>query len=209
MEGAAMLEPVEVIEPIPDQASARQKKRNRTIFIFCAISAFNIALFALFWTQLLTPASHPAPAPLVGQPAPNFSLTLLHPSSAPSGKSTFSLADLKGRPAVLNFWASWCDPCKQETPLLESAWKQAQAQGKAIIFLGIDYQETSEKASSFLQAYSVTYPAVLDGDGSVGSKYFIAGLPQTIFINSNGIVVSRTSGQLTTQSLASGIQSIT
>src|SRR5262245_23448764 len=76
----AMPETAEAIEPIPDQASAHQKKRQRTIFIFCAVSAFNVALFALFWTQLLTPATHPAPAPLVGQPAPNFSLALLHPA---------------------------------------------------------------------------------------------------------------------------------
>lgn len=202
-----MSEIAEAIEPIPDQISAGQKKRKRTILIFCAVSAFNIALFALFWTQLLTPAAHPAPAPLVGQPAPNFSLAMLHPSS--SGRSNFSLADLKGRPAIFNFWASWCDPCKQETPLLENAWKQAQTQGKNIIFLGINYQESDQNASNFLQAYGVTYPTVLDRDGSVGSKYFIAGLPQTVFIDRNGSVVSRIAGQLTAQSLANGIQSIT
>lgn len=187
------------------QQSARKNKRKRRIVIFCVVSLLNVGLLALILTQLLTPATHSVTDPLVGHPAPNFTLVLLH---SDSGKSALSLSNLKGKPIVLNFWASWCQPCKEELPLLENAWKQIQAQKKNIVFLGIDFQESNSDASSFLLQHGITYLAGLDADGSIANKYRVSSLPQTIFIDRNGTVTSREPQELTTQELSRNLQSI-
>ncbi len=196
----------ELAESTPVQGSEQKNKRKRRIILFSTASLINVGLLAFLLTQLLTPASRAPSDPLIGHPAPNFSLTTL---SSNSQKSTLSLSTYKGRPVVLNFWASWCDPCQQEAPLLESAWKQAQSQGKDIVILGIDFQEANNDGLHFLQSYDITYPAVADIDGSVAGKYDVAGLPVTIFIDRNGMVVSSVRQQLTSQALASNLKLIT
>jgi cytochrome c biogenesis protein CcmG/thiol:disulfide interchange protein DsbE len=188
-----------VQEPLP------KNKRRRRMLIFGGVSLLNVGVLALILTQLLTPAPNSGSDPLVGHPAPNFSLVMLRPDT---GKSMLSLSNFKGKPVVLNFWASWCEPCKEELPLLESSWKQLQAQGKDVVFLGIDFQESSSDATSFLQQYGITYPAVLDANGSVAIKYGVTSLPQTIFISRNGTVTSREPRELTAKVLSSNLQLI-
>jgi len=195
----------ELIENAPVQESMRKNKHRRRIVIFCVVSLLNVGLLALILTQLLTPATHSVSDPLAGHPAPNFSLVMLN---SHSGKSALSLSDFKGKPVVLNFWASWCQPCKEELPLLENAWKQMQAQNKDIVFLGIDFQEASSDAMSFLQLHGITYLAGLDANGSIASKYGVTSLPQTIFIDRNGTVTSREPQELTSQELSRNLQSI-
>ena len=185
--------------------SVRKNKRKRRIVIFCVVSLLNVGLLALILTQLLTPATHSVSDPLVGHAAPNFSLEMLH---SDFGKSALSLSNFKGKPIVLNFWASWCQPCKDELPLLENAWKQMQAQKKDIVFLGIDFQESSSDATSFLQQYGITYLAGLDINGSIASKYRVTSLPQTIFISRDGSITSREPQELTAQELSRNLQSI-
>jgi cytochrome c biogenesis protein CcmG, thiol:disulfide interchange protein DsbE len=189
--------------PVPE--SVRKNKRRRRILIFCVVSLLNVGLLALILTQLLTPAPNSGSDPLVGHPAPDFSLAMLRPDT---GKSTLSLSKFKGKPVVLNFWASWCDPCKEESPLLESTWKRLQAQGIDVVFLGIDFQDSSSNGVNFLQLYGISYPSVQDVDGSVAIKYGITSLPDTIFINRNGTVVSRVLRELTAQVLSNNLQLI-
>ena len=187
---------------IAENASA-QKRSQRKMFIVGIVILVNVALLAFLLTQLLTPA--PSSDPIVGHPAPNFSLAALEPAT---GKGTLSLADFKGKAIVLNFWASWCVPCKEELPLLENTWKQMQAQGKDVIVIGIDFQEASSAATSFLQQNGITYPAALDASGSVGSTYGITSLPDTFFINRDGIVVSKELREITAQTLANNLKLI-
>jgi cytochrome c biogenesis protein CcmG/thiol:disulfide interchange protein DsbE len=201
MPEAAEQEPVQ--EPVPKPVE--KKKQGRKILLFCGISLVNVGLLVLLLTQLLTPAKVAATDPLVGRPAPNFSLAMLTPQHS---QSVLSLAELKGKPIVLNFWASWCAPCKEEMPLLEQTWQQLQAQEKDVVFLGIDFQEPGSTAASFLQLHNITYPIVLDTDGAVTLKYGITGLPQTVFITRQGTVASRVPGELTAQTLAHALQSI-
>lgn len=189
--------------PVPE--SVRNDKRRRRILIFCVVSIVNVGLVALILTQLLTPAPHVVSDPLIGHPAPDFSLAMLRPDT---GKSTLSLSNFKGKPIVLNFWASWCAPCKEEAPLLENTWKQAQARGKDVVILGIDFQDSNNASLSFLQSYSITYPTALDADGSVASTFGVTSLPQTIFINRNGMVTSREPRELTAQVLTNNLQLI-
>jgi cytochrome c biogenesis protein CcmG, thiol:disulfide interchange protein DsbE len=195
----------ELAENAPVQGLVRKNKRRRRMLIFCVVSLVNVGLLALILTQLLTPAPHSGSDPLVGHAAPNFSLAMLRPNSR---NSALALTNFKGKPVVLNFWASWCDPCKEEAPLLESSWKQMQAQGKDIVFLGIEFQDSSNDGIRFLQLYSITYPAARDADGSVSIKYGLTSLPQTIFINRDGTVISREARELTAQVLSSNLHLI-
>jgi len=195
----------ELAENVPTQESAVKNKNNRKILLFCLVSMLNVGILTFILIQLLTPAIHSVTDPLVGHPAPNFTLVLLHNDS---GKNTLSLSNLNGKPIVLNFWASWCQPCKEELSLLENAWKQMQAQNKNIVFLGIDFQESNSDASSFLQQHGITYLAGLDTDGSIANKYGVSSLPQTIFIDRNGTVSSREPQELTSQELSKNLQLI-
>jgi cytochrome c biogenesis protein CcmG/thiol:disulfide interchange protein DsbE len=193
----------ELAENVPAQGSVRGHKHKRRILIFCAVSLLNIGLLVLIWTQLLTPATGTQSNTFIGHAAPNFSLAMLRPSNK---QSMLALADFKGKAVVLNFWASWCEPCKEEAPLLERTWKQVQ--GKNVVFLGIDFQESNSNAIGFLQSYNVTYPTVLDARGSVANKYDVNSLPVTIFIDGNGIVKSKEAQELTAQILASNLRLI-
>lgn len=189
--------------PAPDQA--QKKKRPRKLLILGGVCLVNVVLLVVLVSQLLTPASNTPSDPLVGHPAPGFSLALLSPQN---NKSTLSLAELKGKPVVLNFWATWCAPCKEELPLLEQTWAQLQAQGKDVVFLGIDFQEAASDAAAFLQPYGITYPILLDVDGAVTIKFGITALPQTVFINRAGGVASRIPGELTSQTLSNSLRLI-
>lgn len=195
----------EINESMPVPEAVGKRKRGRKLLIFGAITLINVGLLIVLVTQLLTPASQANADPLIGHPAPTFALTTL---SSQVSTTTLSLASLHGKPVVINFWASWCSPCKEEAPLLENSWKQMQAQGKDVVFVGIDFQEARPEALSFLQAYNITYPLVLDTHGTVAEKYDITGLPDTIFINRSGTVVGKVSQQITSQLLTQNLQLI-
>lgn len=195
----------EQAENISVEESGRKKKRTRRVLIFCGITLLNVGLLALLLTQLLTPAQQAPSDPLLGHAAPGFSLAAVDPSA---GKRELALADFAGKPVVINFWATWCEPCKEEIPLLETTWKKLHAEGKDVVFLGIDFQEASGDVAPFLQQYGITYPVLLDANGSAASKYRIASLPDTFFINRQGKVVSKVLQQLTDQALTKGLQLI-
>ena len=93
------------------------------------------------------------------------------------------LSDLKGTPVVINFWASWCTTCKDEQPLLESAWRHYK--GK-VMFLGLSHLDQDKNARAWLQCYNVTYPNALDKGGKVYNAYHVQGVPETFFIDANG-----------------------
>ncbi len=192
----------ELAENTPTPELVQKKRRPRKWLILGGVCLVNVALLVVLVSQLLTPAPTTSSDPLVGHPAPGFALTLLAPQGS---QSTLALADLKGKPVVLNFWATWCAPCKEELPLLEQTWTQLQAQGKEVVFLGIDFQEAASDATAFLQQYHITYPILLDSDGAVTLKFGFTALPQTIFINRAGVVAKRIPGELTSQTLSNSL----
>jgi len=126
--------------------------------------------------------THQTPPPKVGAPAPEFSLPQL------DGKGPLSLASFRGKTVVLNFFASWCDPCKREAPVLEKLWQQDRSRN--LVVLGVDANDSHGDALRFVHAHGVTYPVVSDPNGSVASNsYGIANLPVTYVLNPKGRIV--------------------
>src|SRR6266567_1418863 len=190
----------------PQTTHAHTKRSRRRLGFFLVISLVNVGFLVLLASQLLTPAQTQhqgtASGPLIGHPAPDFTLPLLDPSSA----STLHLAQLKGAPLVINFWASWCDPCKEEAPLLQQTWQQVQPQG--VQFLGIDYEDAQSNARAFLHHYGITYPNVTDSSGSVAILYGVAGVPETYFVNRHGVIVQKITGALNQPALQQAITAL-
>jgi cytochrome c biogenesis protein CcmG/thiol:disulfide interchange protein DsbE len=187
---------VEGITQSQNEVAARSRKRRTTTFV--AVCILNIALLVLFCTQLLTPAHNQNQAhtsssglgdigsPLIGKSAPDFTL----PMVKPAGSATIHLAAFKGKPIILNFWASWCSPCNDEAVFLQKSWPALKAQG--IVFIGIDGQEKTSDALKFLQKYAISYPNAQDTlTSEVASDYGVTGFPETLFIDRAGIVVAK------------------
>jgi cytochrome c biogenesis protein CcmG, thiol:disulfide interchange protein DsbE len=128
----------------------------------------------------------------VGQPAPDFALADL------DGKPV-RLADLRGRPVIVNFWASWCGPCIEEFPLLQAAATRHRADGLAVI--GIVYRDNSEAARAFMTRMGATWPTAMDPGDQVAQRFGIYGPPETFFIDRNGVVRGRQIGQLSASDL--------
>jgi cytochrome c biogenesis protein CcmG/thiol:disulfide interchange protein DsbE len=99
-----------------------------------------------------------------------------------------SLADYKGKVVVLNMWASWCDPCREEMPLLQKVHQQISAKGGVV--LGVDTQDASEKAIGFLKETKATFPSVRDRDRTYGRDFGVTGYPETFLIDRKGRVAA-------------------
>ncbi|HZS31575.1 MAG TPA: TlpA disulfide reductase family protein [Gaiellaceae bacterium] len=144
--------------------------------------ALAIAAVGVLGGLLVWKLTHQTPPPKVGKPAPAFALKRL------SGGGTVSLRSLRGKTVVLNFFASWCGPCKREAPVLEQVWRQDRSHN--VVVLGVDANDSRGDARRFVRAHGVTYPIVFDGGGTVaGSRYGISNLPDTYVLNPAGRIV--------------------
>jgi cytochrome c biogenesis protein CcmG, thiol:disulfide interchange protein DsbE len=101
---------------------------------------------------------------------------------------TLSLGSLRGKAVVLNFWASWCVPCKEEAPLLEQAWREHRDRG--LVVLGVDARDFKGDARKFMRRFGLTYPIVHDGPGATLGRWGVTGFPETFFIDRAGKVVA-------------------
>jgi cytochrome c biogenesis protein CcmG/thiol:disulfide interchange protein DsbE len=114
------------------------------------------------------------------------------------------LTELRGTPIVLNFWASWCDPCRAEAPILERGWKAARPQG--VMFLGLDMQDVPEDALGFIHQFGQDYPSVRDPTKDSARRWGVTGIPETFFISRRGDVVGHVIGTVTGRQLADGVR---
>jgi cytochrome c biogenesis protein CcmG/thiol:disulfide interchange protein DsbE len=121
--------------------------------------------------------------PEAGQVAPDFELAF-YDGYEWKNLSQASLADMRGNIVVLNFWASWCTPCRMEANLLESAWQKYRDQG--VIFLGVAYADAEPKSLAFLEEFRISYPNAPDLRSRISADYEITGVPETFFVDRQG-----------------------
>ena len=140
------------------------------------------------------------PSPLVGRPAPAFAL----PRIGDGGELT--LAELRGRVVVVNFWASWCVPCREEAAALEAVWLHFREAG--VVVVGINIQDTDVAARRFLAATRPSYTNLVDLKGSTSIAYGIYGVPETFVLDREGRIRARKVGAVTADGLAREIAAI-
>jgi cytochrome c biogenesis protein CcmG/thiol:disulfide interchange protein DsbE len=128
--------------------------------------------------------------PVAVRTAPDFELALFGQPGGPSGRWRLSE---QGRPAVVNFWASWCIPCEDEAPVLEQV---ARRYRDRVAFVGIDVQDSDASARAFLERFRVTYPNGQDPDGAISIDYGMSGVPESYFISRDGRIVRKWAGPL-------------
>jgi len=157
-----------------------------------------LACVAGMLALLVWKLAHQQHAPPVGSKAPAFTLPRV------TGAGSVSLASLRGHPVVLNFWASWCIPCKSEASVLERDWLRYRSRG--IKFVGIDYHDGSSDARTFVSAHDLTFTMLDDGPGGVTGSYGITQVPETYILNANGKIVAHLAGPINDAAFAAQFQ---
>lgn len=127
------------------------------------------------------PVGAPGSGPEVGLTAPDFTLELM------SGGQV-SLSSLRGNAVVINFWASWCGPCRAEMPAIENIYNEYKQQGLVVLAVNATIQDSLIEAQAFVTQYGLTFPILLDSDGTVSNAYRLSGLPTTYFIGRDGVI---------------------
>jgi cytochrome c biogenesis protein CcmG/thiol:disulfide interchange protein DsbE len=130
--------------------------------------------------------------------APDFALTL-YPDHSGGYPSPLALSALRGKVVVVNFWASWCLPCRDEALLLQQAWQRYHDQG--LVLVGVGYNDTEPNALAYLAEFDVTYPNGPDLRGVIGQRYRVQGVPETWFVDRAGQIVHVEIGPLTQEKL--------
>ena len=169
--------------------------------VFLSIGLLLIGLISLMAWGLAnkTPVTARSGITRVQQPASDFTLQLF-------SEGQISLSELRGQPVVLNFWASWCPPCREESVALERAWRAYRESGVWIV--GVDIQDTDQEARTFLREFGVTYPSGPDPDGQITVAYGVIGLPTTFFVSREGTIERRWVGAISEERIVSWIDEL-
>ena len=154
----------------------------------------------------LPAAKHAAgqkPVAEVGRAGPDFLL------ETPQG-GTLRLSDLQGQPVLLNFWATWCPPCREEMPELVAAYERYQAQG--LVIVAVNLQEADEKVLDFAREFGLAFPIVIDRSSQVGEVWRLGGpvkgIPSSYFIDASGVIRSLYYGPMPEQAIEDGLAKI-
>lgn len=135
-------------------------------------------------------------SPLIGKPAPSFSVTELNTGEP------LSLTKLRGKPFVLNFWASWCVACRAEAPMLQAAHENYEREQGLLRVIGIAIQDTVKDARAFAKEHGKTYYLAMDNDaGEISLSYGLYGVPETFFVDGEGIIRHKHIGALTAEGM--------
>jgi len=189
----------------PSSHAAPGTRRRRPLFlgILVGLSVITLGLAAWQWQQarqLLAQQSRQAP-PRVAAPAPEF--RLMSPAGMP-----LNLSDLRGKVVLLNFWATWCQPCRAEMPELNALYRR-YGDEKDFVVVGVDLQERPEDVASFARQNNITFPLLVDHDGRVtGQGYRIRTLPASVIIDREGRIRDSWSGTLLREAMLARLEEV-
>ena len=158
-----------------------------------AVALVTLLLALLVWKLVQGSGDEAEP----GKPAPDFTLKRIDRPGA------LQLASLRGKVVVLNFWASWCFPCKQEAPALAAA---SRRWGERVVVLGVDVNDVAGDARRFARKYGLDYALVHDNHNLTSPKYGLTGLPETFFIDRHGTVVAHVPGEVKAADIRDGVE---
>lgn len=192
-----MAAPADMADPI-EPAPGRGPARPRWLVASLVVAALAFAILALGSIRISVDTSG-LTGPQMGRPAPDFRLQDL------AGRLT-SLSDFRGRPVVVNFWASWCIPCRDEAPLLADSQARYGAAGLQI--LGVVFQDDAGSAQAFMERFALRYPGLLDPDGRTAIDYGVRGIPQTFMIDRDGTTRRVILGPLQVDTFRAAIEEI-
>jgi cytochrome c biogenesis protein CcmG/thiol:disulfide interchange protein DsbE len=164
-------EPIEVDQPSTERETVRKTNTGGIVLTFAVL----LALLGLLGWGL----NKAQKGPVENGPAPDFTLQGFDGRTA-------TLSELRGQVVVINFWASWCDPCREEAAYLEQTWRKYKDQG--VVFLGVDYVDTEKAALAYIKEFDITYINGPDLKTRISDAYNIQGVPETFFIAKNGEV---------------------
>lgn len=181
--------PVELGTDSTEDETAGRFGRGRHTIRFAAVGVFALSVFlSVALASGLDDEGRIAGSPLIGKAAPLFELPDI------DGRASVVSYRMRGDVVVVNFWASWCVPCRREAPILEAFARRWDGGGVRVV--GILYGDTLGAARSFRDEFDLTYPLVDDPDGATAVAYGITGVPETFVIDSGGVVVARIIGAL-------------
>ena len=170
------------------ETSEARKKGNLSTSVSLAVA---LVLLALLTYGFLS--SRRGGRPQRGELVPGFSLALLDGSE-------LTLADLRGQIVVLNFWASWCSPCRREAPALQRVWETYKDQG--VVFVGVTYRDAKGASLAFIKEYGITYPNGVDERGRISGDYGVTAVPETYVIDREGRLAWFQIGEAQAEALA-------
>jgi cytochrome c biogenesis protein CcmG/thiol:disulfide interchange protein DsbE len=177
--------------------SPRPQRRRRLAWALAAAASLVVVAVVVALTAS-NPPEPPETGTRVSGQAPAFALEGVHDPA-----ETVALADFRGRPVVVNFFAAWCVPCRREMPALESAYQQVK---EHVAFVGIDTEDIRADGLALLEETGVTYPAGFDPDGKVARDFGVIGMPTTVFVSPTGEKLEQVTGELTEDRLLATIE---
>lgn len=165
---------------------SRTQDRLRLILVLASISLAVVAA-VVYWQKISGSDARAGVGPEKGQIAPDFSVR------TPDGE-VMRLSDFRGQKILLNFFATWCGPCKAEAPHLKAAY---QRNSDELVFLGVTFQDTAGSVRAFADEYELPFLLTLDDSGEVGEAYRVRGLPTSFYIRADGVVHYVVKGPMT------------
>ena len=160
-----------------------KKSWNLVLIVVVLIGAGWIYLTRTPKTQ--TTGGAPPPSPREGFSAPAFNLDLL---DAENSASKVTLSDYRGQVVMINFWATWCPPCREEMPAIQAVFEDYKEQGFVVLAVNTTFQDNELEVKDFVLEYNLSFPILLDISGEVSQQYQLRGLPSTYFIDRKGVI---------------------
>ena len=190
---------VEVL--VVDRVGEQGITAKRKIIAFAVMGIVVFGFFGLLALGLINKSTVTGKSGMtrVGKAAPNITMPLL-------GGSEFQMSEYAGRPMVVNFWASWCPPCREESPGFERTWRRFS--DSDFLLVGVDIQDTVEDGLAYIREFDLTFPNGIDVDGKITVEYGVIGLPVTFFIGADGIVKGRWVGALPEDRLIGWVEAL-